>query len=183
MTRHRSKACSTSLLLSKSKVRASSTRSYVRAQEIIAFEMACNRIISVDRNLQAREVLGPLGNLQLEPYLVRKLKNTQIFVGHTGTVNSISWSLDGSKVLSAGEDCKMNIWNVQCSGKGQVLHSFDTVSLGILRPLLSAWGRLCAQLKKYQFFCCSHTNLWDVRAVLMPPALYALINGDICRCQ
>lgn len=120
-------------------------------------EMACTRNISVDRNLQAREVLGPLGNLQLEPYLVRKLKNTQRFIGHAGTVNSISWSLDGSTVLSAGEDSKMNLWNVQHSGKGKVLQSFDTVSLGLLWPLMSAWGSPCVQ--SHSAFLSAHMSL------------------------
>lgn len=87
---------------------------------------------SLERRLFDREVFGPSNAYEYEPYLVRKLKNTQILQGHTGTVNSISWSRDGRKVLSAGDDTKICIWDGH--GLKKLVESFESVSVGRLHP-------------------------------------------------
>lgn len=67
----------------------------------------------------------------------------------SGALYSTSWSSDASRLISAGEDCRLRIWQGYGS---QLLHTVDTVR-GLPKATL-ALRCTCAALPAYQHGVC-----------------------------
>ena len=55
--------------------------------------------------------------------LIQRLKKYQVLEGHTGCVNTVSWSDDGSRLLTGSDDYYLNIYNGYSS---RLIHSFKS---------------------------------------------------------
>ena len=63
-------------------------------------------------------------SLQSNTGLVRRLQHLHTYKGHSSAVNALDWSLDGSMLISSGDDCRVKIWSAESS---RALQSFDSV--------------------------------------------------------
>jgi hypothetical protein len=62
--------------------------------------------------------------------LAQRLKQTAALAGHSGAVNTLTWTDGGELLASGGEDCRLRLWRGAGHPKeGSLLHSLDTVRL------------------------------------------------------
>ncbi|KAI3425352.1 hypothetical protein D9Q98_009116 [Chlorella vulgaris] len=59
--------------------------------------------------------------------LAQRLKQTAALAGHSGAVNTLTWTDGGELLASGGEDCRLRLWRGAGHPKeGSLLHSLDT---------------------------------------------------------
>lgn len=77
--------------------------------------------------------------------LIQRLKKYQVLEGHTGCVNTVSWSDDGSRLLTGSDDYYLNIYDGYNS---KLIHSFKS---GHRANIFSAKFLPCASDEKVTF--------------------------------
>lgn len=83
--------------------------------------------------------------------LARRLEQVAALGGHSGAVNTLSWTEGGDLLASGGEDCRLRLWRgTSGGGSGELLHSFDTVRpLRLLQPRLRGSRVRCLMLGQH----------------------------------
>ena len=106
---------------------------------------------------------GPLtcSEEDLAPYVVRILdaetqEATQILAGHRCIANTVAWNVDGSRLVSSGEDGLAFVWDAV---SGEVLASPENASSG--RPRRGATWDPSGQLVADYTVSSPNVNIWD----------------------
>lgn len=52
-----------------------------------------------------------LRDVSSDPYFVSRLRESAQLEGHSNPCTTLSWSKDGTRLISAGEDCRIKLWD------------------------------------------------------------------------